>query len=379
MHIGIDGRYIADHYPGIGRYTWNLIRALIPLADRDELYVFVHPDLANARYDIGSLARHGNVHTVPVARGALDVRQHRAVARLARSHALDLFHAPTYSLPLFMPCPVVVTLHDLIPLAYPQALRGGSARVGYRLLVRLALAQAAAVVVDSEATRRDLTTLCGYHRDVAVIPLAADPAFRPATDGDVHAVLARLGVSRPYVLYVGTNKPHKNLLALLGAWVALSAGERRGHTLLWVGQQDPRREAEVRFVAEHASEGLRWMGPVAEANMAPLYTGATCVVVPSLYEGFGLPVLEAMACETPVLTSNCSALPEVAGDAALSFDARSASSVRAALVRMLSDCDLRRELVARGRARAQGFSWARTAAATYEVHRGVHTAGGGPE
>jgi len=336
----------------------------------DRLYVLVQPRVANTRYDLATLAQAPNVTLVPVRYSPVGLRQHLVLRRLAHELALDVFHSPSYTLPVLMPCPVVATLHDLIPCVYPQDLPDWRARAAYRALVRLALLRAQRVIVDAEATRQDLLRLGAKADRVVVIPLAADSAFRPYEQAEIAATLGRLGVTPPYALYVGINKPHKNLLGLLRAWRMLSPGVRGEHTLVWAGPQDPRYSQEQQLVRELASEmRVQCLGPVATHDLPLLYAGATCLAFPSLYEGFGLPALEAMACGTPVVCADRSALPEVVGHAALLFDPMDPWGLWAALARTLTDAGLRAEMTARGLARARCFSWERTARATLAVYR----------
>jgi alpha-1,3-rhamnosyl/mannosyltransferase len=184
----------------------------------------------------------------------------------------------------------------------------------------------------------------------------------------VEAVRRRYALPERYVLYLGSNKPHKNLIRLIEAWALLAEYGTRS-TLLIAGTWDP-RHPEPRLLARRLGlENIRWLGPVPEPDIPALYAGATAFVFPSLYEGFGLPVLEAMACGTPVACSNTSSLPEVVGDAALLFDPTDAAGIAEALSRLMHDADLRADLRERTLRQAARFSWERTARATLTVYR----------
>jgi alpha-1,3-rhamnosyl/mannosyltransferase len=234
--------------------------------------------------------------------------------------------------------------------------------------VGLAVSRAAHVVADSEATRNDLVARCRVPAErVTAIPLAADAHLRPVPAG---AFRRQEGLERPYLLYLGTNKPHKNLVALVRAWGALPTTVRADYQLVVAGYQDA-RYPEARLLAAALGDSVRWLGPVAHADLAALYSGAQWFVFPSLYEGFGLPVLEAMACGTPVACSRASSLPEVVGEAGLTFDPRDEREMRAVLTRLLEDAPLRAQMAARALARAGQFSWEATARATYAVYRAV--------
>ena len=225
----------------------------------------------------------------------------------------------------------VLTVYDLIPLLFPQH-STARARLLFRWATALALRAADRVIAISAATRRDLLAHFRVPPDrVVAIPLAADPAFRPQPADAIAALRNRHHLPPGYVLYLGSNKPHKNLMRLVEAWeianrkseivnrkpvLSLVEGSQiANRTLVMAGAWDARYpEARARAQTLGLGDRIRWLGPVAEAELPALYAGASLFVFPSLYEGFGLPVLEAMACGTPVICSNVSSLPEVAGD-----------------------------------------------------------------
>ncbi|NLG28697.1 MAG: glycosyltransferase family 4 protein [Chloroflexi bacterium] len=324
----------------------------------------------NTRYDLRALAAQPNVELVAVEAAPATPWGQRSLARLVSQRAVDLLHSPTYTLPVGLPCRVVATVHDLIPRAMPEALPRLAQRAAYRVLTRLAVTVADRLIADSEATRRDLARFLGARgARAAVVPLGVSASFRPCPPPEVADTLGLLGIDRPYVLYVGTNKPHKNLSALLTAWCALPEAVRGAHVLVWAGAEDARYPAVRRAGQSQEGETVRALGTVPEAHLAALYSGATCAVHPSLYEGFGLPVLEAMACGTPVICAARSSLPEVAGDAACLFDPAQPESLGQAMSRLLGDADLRRQLAGKGLARARQYTWERTAELTLAVYR----------
>jgi alpha-1,3-rhamnosyl/mannosyltransferase len=237
--------------------------------------------------------------------------------------------------------------------------------------MRMTLVRARRIITPSCSTRRDLVGCYRVRPErIAVVPYAPDPCFQPATAAEVARVRERYGLSEDYLLYVGINKPHKNLRRLVEAY-ARCVGSRPERLVL-AGPEDLRyfdvREAVRRHGLGHRVSILGW---VDEADLPALYTGAVFCVLPSLYEGFGLPVLEAMGCGTPVLCSATSALLEVAGEAALTFDPYNPGTMADAMLKALEDRDLRETLRRRGFARARGRTWADTARATWEVYRGV--------
>ncbi len=374
MRIGLDARYASDHFPGIGRYTVGLARALAELKSGHTLVLIVNRQAAAGRYDLQAVADLPGVELARVGAGPFGAAQHLALPAVAHRLRLDLLHSPYFVKPyLGLPCPSVVTIYDLIGLRFPRTLswRG---RLLYRASMAMAARTAAAVITISESARADLTQRYGLPAGrLAVTPLAAEAHFRPRPAHEVAAVRARYALAEPYVLYVGSNKPHKNLVALAQAWEQVKGrgGAAAGHVLVFAGHEDRKHPELRRFVAARGLESsVRFLPDVADADLPALYSGAEIFAFPSYYEGFGLPPLEAMACGAPVLCADASSLPEVVGDAALMV-APTPSALAEGLGRMLGSPELRRELGARGRRRAREFSWRRTALGTLRVYEGL--------
>jgi glycosyltransferase involved in cell wall biosynthesis len=241
------------------------------------------------------------------------------------------------------------------------------AKVIERATLPLAVRRAEAITAISQATADDLTAR--FPRALAkttVTPLAADARYASAAPDP--AALERHGLRSPYVLAVGTLEPRKNLPRLIEAFAALPAELRDGHELALVGGGGWEMEETMRSIAGHAGL-VRRLGHVPDADLPALYAGAALFAYPSLYEGFGLPVLEAMAAGTPVLTSDVSSLPEVAGDAALLVDPEDAGAIGDALTRLVEDRELADRLRRQGRLRASHYTWERTAELTVEAYR----------
>jgi glycosyltransferase involved in cell wall biosynthesis len=285
----------------------------------------------------------------------------------ARRLGAAVLHVPAGPGPLWHPTPLVMTVHDLAPLRRPELLPHARSRWYWGRWVLATARRAQAVIAPSEATRADLVAAGVPAERVAVVPLAAALEAPDAPQGDAdRAVVARYALPPRYLLYVGTIDRRKDYPSLLGALRHLDAdlGLVVAGTLI-AGRTD--------FHAHVAAHGLgarvRVLGYVPDADLGALYRCAQALVYPSVFEGFGLPVLEAMACGTPVVTYRATALVEVAGDAALLVDPPwSAERLAAALRRLLADEALRQTLRARGRARAAGFDWGRTARLTAEVY-----------
>jgi alpha-1,3-rhamnosyl/mannosyltransferase len=254
--------------------------------------------------------------------------------------------------------PTAPVVFDLVPFVDGAEAQGRAARIE-RATIRPALRRAAALPCISQATRDDLVARFPATAGKAVaIPLAADAAFASAQAGDAPS---RHGLEKPYVLAVGTLEPRKNLARLMAAWLRLPEALRERLALALVGPRGWDDEAIVRTARQ---AGARLLGRVSDADLAALYAGCAAFAYPSLYEGFGLPVLEAMSAGAPVVTSSVSSLPEVAGDAALLVDPYDEAAIAGALERVLTDPGLAADLGERGRRRAAEFSWERCARET---------------
>jgi glycosyltransferase involved in cell wall biosynthesis len=400
-HFVLDARTATPHFPGIGRYVTNLARALVPLLAPDEwLSVICDP-----AYPI-ALPPSDTVRTIPLAVSPFALRQQWAIPRLLRSFhvrragspassaqlpASSLYHSPYIAMPYWPGVPSLLTVYDLIPVRYP-AYSSPRARFFIRWMTRLALRAARHVMAISEFTRRDFVAEFGLRPEhISAIPLAADPAFQPQPPEAVAAVRVRYDLPERFVLYLGSNKPHKNLTRLVEAWQMADGKWQMANCKLVIAGAWDESYPEARELAD--SSGVKtstedgqhpvssnlpvWLGPVPEADLPALYSAATVFVFPSLYEGFGLPVLEAMACGTPVICSNTSSLPEVAGDpsagsgpsAALLVNPLDTAALAEALRLVLTDDGLRAELRRRGLARVARFTWQQTAAATLAIYR----------
>ena len=370
LRVVLDGRTINDRFPGIGRYAHRLAIGLAHSGEVD-LTLLYHPALPNTHFPLGALPGQSvTLHPIGVAPFSL-AEQTRLPALVQRLKP-DVWHAPYYIMPYRrLPCPTVVTMYDIIPLVLPQYWPARQ-RIAFALTHRLALRAARQVIAISESTRRDL--IRRFHVDprrITVTPLAADERFRPQPASEVGRVRQIYNLPARLILYVGINKPPKNLPRLVDAYARVAAespGLDAGCVI--AGAWDD-RYPEARERASHlgVSDRVRFLGPIADADLPALYAAADVFVLPSLYEGFGLTILEAMACGAPVACSNTSSLPEVAGDAVLFFDPYDVDQIGAALKRALSDPELRAALRKRGLERARMFSWNRVAQQTIAVYR----------
>jgi glycosyltransferase involved in cell wall biosynthesis len=367
VHVGLNLVYLVPgETGGMETYARELIPRLAAVGGL-RLTAFVNRETAGGGDGPWRHVRH---QVVPVnARNRLEWMrgEQQYVPRLARTAGCELVHSLASTAPLRGPFARITTIHDLNYLIHPEA-HFGVRGLGMRVLVPAAARRSHRIIVDAESTRSDLATHLRIRPEkVDVVPLAAAPPS--AAPADTAALRARLGLgARPVVLSVSAKRPHKNLVRLIRAVGAIPV-ERRP-ALVIPGYPTP-HEAELR--AEAASAGAATdvvlCGWLEADELEGLYALAACVVFPSLYEGFGLPVLEAMARGVPVATSDRSSLPEVAADAALLFDPTDEAAIREAIERLIGDPAEAERIRRAGRERAARFSWERTAVLTAASYR----------
>jgi glycosyltransferase involved in cell wall biosynthesis len=364
VRIAIDARKLRDY--GIGTYIRNLLRHLARIDDRTEYVVLSRDEDRTFVEELGE-----NFRAVAERSGAYSVREQIAVPLDLRRERADLFHAPHYVLPPLTPCRSVVTIHDCIHLRFPQYLPN---RLGYayaRGALWVAAHRSARVLTVSEASKRDILR---YFRvpesKITVIPNAIDERFseQPPAD-EVMRVRERYQLNDPFILYAGNIRPHKNLERLIEAFHTIRRGDLAHVKLLIIGDEISKYAALRRTVHRYKlHKHVRFFGFVPDATLAILYRLARVFVFPSLYEGFGLPPLEAMASGTPVITSNVSSLPEVVGDAAMLIDPYEPDAIAGAMRRVLSDDRLRDDMRERGLVRAREFSWGQSIRRVREIY-----------
>ncbi len=291
-----------------------------------------------------------------------------AQGRALRAVGADLAHGPVFVGPLMAPCPVVVTVHDLSFLRYPRLFRPAN-RLYLRLFTRLSVQRARRVIAVSTYTAEETVRLLGVAREkIRVVYHGVDPVFRPLPPEEVAAFRARRGLPDRFVLFVGTLEPRKNLVRLIEAFARSCADS--GTVLVLAGARGWYDE-EIFAAVERLglSSQVHFPGYIPNDELPLWYNAAEFFAYPSLYEGFGLPVLEAQACGTPVLTSSVSALPEAAGDGALMVNPYHVEAIADGLHRLLTDETIRETLRRRGLEHAARFSWPRTAADTVTVYQ----------
>jgi glycosyltransferase involved in cell wall biosynthesis len=362
MRVGIDATYLLEpRKSGVETYTLNLVRALLPLPGRPETYLYA-----------------AGPEAPPDAAALFEAADRRWVSRVSRLwlrlrlplalwlDAADVAHFPGTLLPAWLPCPAVTTFYDLARFHYPD-LYDPSEQPIYEHAIPRSAERSAIVIAISEATKQDLMRFLSVPEPkIAVTPLGVDARFHPQTDAR-QTVAERFGLEAPYILAcVGSGHARKNLKAAVEAFDLLSAP---GPRLVVVGAADRDAEALAAIERSPRREGIVLLGHIPEADLPAVYSAAEVFCFPSLHEGFGLPVLEAMACGTPVVCSNTSSLPEVAGEAAVMVDPRDVGALAVAIDGLLQDPDARAVLREAGLARAREFTWERTARLTVAAYQ----------
>jgi glycosyltransferase involved in cell wall biosynthesis len=364
VRIGIDARKLHDF--GIGTYIRNLLRQLARLDRETEYVVFCRPEDREALTSLGE-----NFRPVTERSANYSVAEQLAIPLALRREGVTLFHAPHYVLPPLVRCRSVVTIHDCIHLMFPQYLPSRLALQYARTSIALAARRAARVMTVSESSKRDILRFVDVKPEkIDVIYNAYDERFTiEPREEDVVRVRERYQLHDEFVLYAGNVKPHKNLERLIEAFDLVRKRGLYHLKLVMIGDDISKYTALRRAVHQHQlHKYVRFLGYMPEETLAVMYRLAGVFVFPSLYEGFGLPPLEAMASGTPVVTSNVSSLPEVAGNAAVLVDPYDALAIADGIHRVLTDETLRRDLRKKGVARAGMFSWEASVRRVHKIY-----------
>jgi glycosyltransferase involved in cell wall biosynthesis len=378
LRVAIDARRVRDF--GIGTYIDGLIRALACIDQSRQYILIVLPADAGAFKELPP-----NFQTVTYRQPDPRYTNHLAFPLFLSRLRADLVHLPFNRVPLLMRERYVVTIHDMATLLYDEA--PGLRVAVRRFLLRRGLLRARRVLAVSETTKRDVQDLLAIPENrIKVIYNAPNPEFfRPLPSADLHRAntLERYQITYPFLLYVGNIRPQKNIPRLVGAFAVVRAQLARHPLyrdlhLIIIGDEISRHPSVRLAVARSRVEkAVRFLGFVPFDTLRVFFESAALFVFPSLYEGFGLPPLEAMASGTPVVTSNVSSLPEVVGDAAMLVNPQQVFDIARGIQEVLLDEDLRSELIAKGRVQAARYSWERTAREVLDVYREVGEAGRG--
>lgn len=342
-----------------------LVQAILE-QDHEREYLLILPPGAEELIRVGS----NGTRAITSRLKYYSVREQIGLPRILRDHKVDLLHAPHFMLPLVRPCPSVVTIHDVIGLAWKEDLRSRVGRVYYSWMIWAAVRLADRIITVSQFSRNEIVRYLGVNPEkIEVIYSGIDPDLRQIRDEtQIKKVRAKYRIESEYIVYTGIYKPRKNHAALLRAFRSLLS-EGLHASLVLVGPLNEGEQVLRRLAAELGiSREVIFAGFVNEEELRALYSGARVYACPSLYEGFGFTVLEAMACGTPVVCSAETSLPEVAGDAALYADSRNPEEFGHALHEVFTNDALRNALIEKSRKNVERFSWVNTARETLNVY-----------
>ncbi|HEX9424278.1 MAG TPA: glycosyltransferase family 1 protein [Pyrinomonadaceae bacterium] len=373
MRIGLDGLPLTSLKTGVGHYTFELARSLAR-AEPSSSFEIIYP----STYPPIDLIENGTVATLPDNIGLERVRvglvgRHwwsAGLPRYLRRRKVGLFHGTNYDIPLWRPCATVLTIHDLSHRLYSETHERRSVRRARRRLPLIARA-ADAIITPTESVRREVCEhLKTSRQKVFAIPEAARACFRPLAFSETAEERQRLGIGDDFLLAVGTLEPRKNLLVLVKAFEGVTRARPQSNTELVIAGgrgwlSGPLFAAIDRSPARHR---IFLTDYLHDEDLRALYASCRAFIYPSIYEGFGLPPLEAMACAAPVIASRTPALEETTGGAALLFDPQNADELAQKILELLADENARRKLSTAGQQRAAEFSWANTARLTWNVY-----------
>jgi glycosyltransferase involved in cell wall biosynthesis len=382
VRVAIDIRRITEF--GVGTYTRNAIRTLARLDHENEYLLIGIPDNIGPRGRIGDIGPlPPNFTTVPGQPNDLSVASYFELHRILKQNGCDLLHVPhLFWKPQGIPCPYVVTVHDLLDHMYRVNSQSTLKRQLHFQFTKRVLHRAARIFAVSNFSKTDTVRLFNVPpQKIEVIYNAIDDSFRlgHASDAERHAVAERYQVNTPFLLYAGRISPHKNVVRIIEAFAALKGelskeGKFEDLKLIIIGDEVSKHPDLRRACVKAAVQNdVRFLGFVPIDVLRIFYDQAKIFVFPSLYEGFGLPPLEAMAHATPVVTSNTSSVPEVVGNAAVMVNPENVFEIMRALHRVLVDQPLRDKLKARGLEQAAKFSWEASVRRMLEVYREVAT------
>jgi glycosyltransferase involved in cell wall biosynthesis len=367
MRFGLDGIPLREQKSGIGHYTLELARALAALEPAHEFEIvspgpFPSPETSAP-----------NLHFTDAHARGLERRYWWPIGLplYCRRAAFALFHGTNFDLPYWTRSPTVLTIHDLSLLLFPETHEKHLVRRARRVMP-LMVRKATAIITPSETVKREVCEHLGVSEDkVFAIPEAARACFYPATLYETEPVRQRLGIEPEFILFVGTVEPRKNLLTLARAFERIAKTHARLQLVI-AGQKGWLSDDLMAYLKKSAiHDRVLFTGHLSDDDLRVLYSSCRVFVYPSLYEGFGLPLLEAMACGAPVVTSNVGSIVETVGNAARLISPTDPDDLAQAITALLDDTREREHLSASGIEHAKNFSWARTAAATWKVYQKI--------
>lgn len=374
MHVAINAHLLAHttsfRRAGVSHYIEQVLLHLAQIDHENRYTIYTTRGLDQAALGLPSnfVVKPSRLPTI---NPRIRIPWEQGIAPFLLRGKVDLYHGCLNVAPLLSPVPTVITIHDLAFIRFPQTFRAYN-RIYLDLATRLSARRASRILAVSEHTKREVAGLLGVPPErIVVTPNATRSHFRPFAADIIDQFRARKGLPARFILYVGTLEPRKNLTTLLEAFALVSRRVPSVPLLIGGGKGWMYQPIFARLEQLNLQDRVKFVGYIPEEELPLWYAAATIFVFPSIYEGFGMPPLEAMACGTPVITSNTSSLPEVVGDAGLMVDPAAPTALADAMMQLLTDADLHAALRQRGLERARRFSWTETAAKTLAVYREV--------
>ncbi len=380
MKIGIDARFFGSIGKGLGRYTQKLIENLEKISAQggpnsgwdNQYYIFLRKENWN-EYQPQRVNFLKVLADVPW----YGFREQFQLPKLLEKFDLDLVHFPHFNVPLFYKGKFVVTIHDLILFHYPTKRASSLSpflyffkKIAHRLVIRNAVKKSEKIFAVSQYTKDDIKKYFGASQGkIEVTYEAIDPVRKIASDS-VGKILKKYGIIKPYILYVGNAYPHKNLERLVLVFREIAKKHPHLH-LVFVGKEDYFYKRLKKYVSQNFAKNVIFADYIPDEHLTPVYQEALLYVFPSLYEGFGLPPLEAMAENIPVASSSGSCLPEILGNAAIYFDPKAMSEMAETIKRAITDKELRQNLVQKGKEQIKKYSWEKMTRKTLEIYSNI--------
>jgi glycosyltransferase involved in cell wall biosynthesis len=372
MQIGIDARFWGPVGKGLGRYTQKLIENLESLDNSNQYFVFLGKENFDAYQP-----KNKKFQKVLADFRWYSFAEQWGMPRLLNKHKLDLVHFPHFNVPLLYFRPFVITIHDLILLHFPTVRSTTRSHIWYwikflvyKLVILSAIHRAKRIITVSEFTKKDILTNYGVSESkIEVTYEAVDNFFsQPSNDAEnKEKILEKYGIIRPYILYVGNAYPHKNLDRLASAFKMVLSRNSNLHLVL-VGKEDYFYHRLKKDVAKKQIKNIIFAGFVPDEDLKTVYFDALAFIFPSLYEGFGLPPLEAMANGTAVASSDQKCMKEILGESALYFNAKNEGLIAEGIEKVINDSELRNSLIQKGKEQVKKYSWERMAKKTLEIY-----------
>jgi glycosyltransferase involved in cell wall biosynthesis len=364
LKIAIDARNLVEKGLGVGRYLEGFIQ-YSKIVSPDIEYTLYFNSKANRQVD----GFRTKIIDVPFLKKNIFWMNVALPFELMREK-YDLFHCPFYGLPYIQPCPMVVTIHDISYIAHPEWFASRT-RMSFKLTTDHAIRTAKKIMTDTEFSKKEILKYYKVPEDrISVVYAATGPNFKPQDKATALKAAKGIGAASPFLLHVGAIHARRNVERALRAFVQVKKKFPDMRFIL-VGRQD--KNIDISGLATHLGikDSVTMIEYIDEPALVSLYNACEALVYPSLYEGFGLPVLEAMACGAPVIAANASCTPEVLGGAGVLFDPYNEVSIADTVIRVLGDNKLKSEIVAKGLKRAADFSWERAARQTVDIYRDV--------